>query len=246
MDIVQIFQEIFNQNPPFWQSGTGVIVDSEKKILSLARLNCEQDLLWLQDCDTVEVTQFNGEPFVPSVKAKILEIFETSVRIQIVQGNIFFPESGSRIIIKLPKFVHGIKSMAEIEITDMKNVSNNIVYLYESFATEFQRIESVHEYISKSLRIYFMSDFNQNDNWLTDNHYERIIRPMKKILDYFVSELKKHRLVDKTYIENNTYNVTNLVKIGNGEKALFSRNLSAVELNISIAVNKDLTCINNC
>jgi hypothetical protein len=160
--------------------------------------------------------------------------------------------SDSFITLPLPNvsFVHGTVPMADMEIRqDTTNVP--ICYLFELFATEYQKKDSPISQIGKYVSIFFLNDYSENE-LVTDDHYAVCIKPMTNLAVYFVEQLKQNGLIDKNYIEENTFEIVNRVKIGNyvnklnaNSESVFSRPLSGVELVISVPILKIETCCIN-
>lgn len=159
--------------------------------------------------------------------------------------------SDSYLNFTLPKvsFIHGTVPMADMEIRQ-DTTSIPICYLFELFATEYQRKESPTDQIGKNMSLFFVSDYSENE-LITDDHYKNCILPMENLATYFVEQLKENILIDKNYIEENTFEIINRVKLGNysnlkgNTESVFSRPLSGVELVISVPILKNQTCCIN-
>ena len=148
-------------------------------------------------------------------------------------------------------FIHGTLPMADVEISRIGNADSNevmpVIYHQEIYRKSKQIRDSVNDYIGRDLRIYFLDDYLQNNAMLTQDHYNDIIYQMENYANFFVENLKNDLRIDKDYIDNNTHDIIFRVKTGEylsgkNTKQIFTRNLSGVELVISIAVKKDDRC----
>jgi hypothetical protein len=147
-------------------------------------------------------------------------------------------------------FVHGTLPMAEIEINEIgfdDQCIMPVVYFQEIYTEAIQSIESANEFIGENLRIYFMNDYENDNAMLTSDHYSLIINQMKNYALFFLENLKEDKRVNEEYIQDNIQKIIKRVKTGEYIKggnvvAVFGRNLSGVELNMSVAVKQDIRC----
>ena len=237
-DIIQILKEAVEQEATF-KIGSVVAVDLSKNIYRVT--SCENKTYWLKSCMSVEVQA--------GKKGKIISVENNkSFLIQFE-----FPFGGTAIQFQLPipSFVHGTVPFANIEIKNAE-CPMPVSYLFELFTQKFLKREASNHFIAENLRIFFLDDYGIHD-LTTSDHYQNVIYPMQNFAFFVLENLKKDiKRVDKTYIEDNSYKLINRVKAGvfkgtkGNEKSFFSRDLSGVELNLSLAIKKDNDCCDCC
>jgi hypothetical protein len=198
--------------------------------------SCDLKTYWLKPCMKVIVDGATG---------KVQEVSNNKwVQIQFTRA---IDESTKTFNLPQASFFHGTVPMADVEIKRACDLP--ICYLYELFTQQHGTIEDVNAYIAQRLRFFFMDDYPQDNNWLTDDHYQNVIYPMQNFAFFFIENLKANvKKVDENYLNFNRYDLINRVKTGvfkgtkGNEKSTFTRNLSGVELVISVAVKKDDNC----
>jgi hypothetical protein len=203
--------------------------------------SCDKKTYWLKTCMKVEVqTDFFGK--IVSVENNNSFIIKFDAELV---GDVESFE------IPAPTFVHGTMPMANIEIKNA-NCPMPMAYLFELFTQKFAKKHDANDYFAESLRIFFLADYGNTD-LTTSDHYKNVIYPMQNFAFFVLRNLKADILrIDKEYIENNTYKLINRVKTGvfkgtkGNEKSSFTRNLSGVELVLTIGVKKDNDCCNCC
>lgn len=145
-----------------------------------------------------------------------------------------------------PTFIHGTVPFANLEVKQ-DCVTTPILYMWEIFTSQYQNKFSTIDYIAQRIRLFFLSDYSQDD-LSTDAHYDRCVYPMEQLALYFVSVMKKSKNIDIEYLINDKFDIINRVKVGDYKGAtgnntgLFARNLSGVELVINIPVKKSDYC----
>jgi hypothetical protein len=91
-------------------------------------------------------------------------------------------------------FFHGTPRDTNTEITKIKNAADKtpMVWLLEIFDEKFndEQSESVHV-LESSPRLFFLtqSDFSK---YTSDDFQERAIKPMRRLMEYFIEELKQY------------------------------------------------------
>jgi hypothetical protein len=237
--IIDILREAVEQVATFKVKSVELIGDQSDNTYKFT--SCDFRTYWLKTCIKVEVqagffgkvvSVENNNSFIIKFDAELIgdvESFE----------------------IPAPTFVHGTMPMANIEI---KNAlcPMPMSYLFELFTQKFAQKDNPNEYFAESLRIFFLADYGNTD-LTTSDHYKNVIYPMQNFAFFVLENLKADILrVDKDYIESNTYKLINRVKTGvfkgtkGNEKSSFTRNLSGVELVLTIGVKKDPNCCNCC
>lgn len=208
-------------------------------------VSCELKTYWLKECMKITIDPSNSSPQI----GKILSV-ENNNSITVKFENTLVGTFDS-FIIDAPRFIHGTVPFANVEI---KNVEcpMPLGYLFELFTQKFLKREASNHFIAENLRIFFLDDYGIDD-LTTDDHYINVIYPMQNFAFFVLENLKKDiQRIDKTYIEDNSYKLINRVKAGvfkgtkGNEKSFFSRDLSGVELNLSLAIKKDNDCCDCC
>ena len=243
-DIIQILREAVEQEATF-KVGESSFVNESEKIYKFT--SCELNTYWLKPC--MEVVFYS-----PDGVGKILSV-ENNKSITVQFPNTLVGDTSS-FTIPAPSFVHGTVPFANIEISNI-GIKNDdcempVSYLFELFTQKFLKREASNHFIAENLRIFFLDDYGINE-LTTSDHYENVIYPMQNFAFFVLDNLKKDiKRVDKTYIEDNSYKLINRVKTGvfkgtkGNEKSFFSRDLSGVELVLSLAIKKDNDCCDCC
>lgn len=140
-----------------------------------------------------------------------------------------------------PFYFHGTILATKNEQGDIQPFDKTPMgYLMENIKDRFHNDFST---ISRTspIRIFFLS---QND-WAgdtTDEHYEKVIKPMNNLLDNFINVLR-HSNIIANFVKTE-YNIINLTKFAEYEnktgaiKTIFDLNLGGCELQIEIDINK--------
>lgn len=215
--------------------------------------SCNYHTYWLKPCFQFEIIAENGLPLV----LKVVEVENNNfVKAQIIGGDgDQIPEDLQEFEIPSGTFIHGTLPMADVEISKIGNGDPAkqdfkpmpVIYHQEIYRKVKQINESANDYIAQNLRIYFLDDYLQNNSMLTQDHFNNIIYEMENYANFFVDNLKKDLRINKDYIDDNTHDIIFRVKAGEyvsgkNVKQTFARNLSGVELVISLAVKKDDRC----
>ena len=182
---------------------------------------------WISEC----MPLYNGV-VVSVVRNQYFDI-KFSEAIAVGEFNVTLPK---------PTFVHGTVPFANLEIKQ-DCLNSPICYLWEIFTAQYQNKFSTVDYIGQRIRLFFLSDYSQDD-LTTDDHYNRCIYPMEQMALYFVYVMKKSKFIDVEYLINDKFDIINRVKVGDFKGAtgnntgLFARNLSGVELVVNIPIKK--------
>ena len=238
-DLIDIFKDISE-------------IDAVFKIGSISQdgttynfTSCDSKTYWLKPCMTIEVPALTvGETATGKV-----DFVENNKSVQIT-FDVEIDTTIKDFLIPHGSFVHGTLPMAEIEINNLgfdDNCPMPVLYFQEIYTEILQTLDSSNDFIGDNLRLYFLDDYEQDNNMMTEDHYSDIINPMKNYALFFKEQLKKDIRIDTEYIEENTQRIIKRVKAGEYVRggnvvSTFGRNLSGVEFNLSIAVKKDPTC----
>ena len=247
-DLTPILRAAAEQNATFKVSSFAN-VENETYVF----YSCNYHTYWLKPCFQFEIIAENGLSLV----LKVLEVDNNnSITAEIIAGDgDQIPENLSSFDISYGTFIHGTLPMADVEISRVGNGNSStqttkpmpLVYHQEIYRKTKQTEESANDYIAQDLRIYFLDDYLQDNSMLTQDHFDNIIYQMENYANFFVDNLKNDVRINKDYIDNNTHDIIFRVKAGEyvsgkNVKQTFARNLSGVELIISLAVNKDNRC----
>jgi hypothetical protein len=132
----------------------------------------------------------------------------------------------------------------ELIKTKQSNDKLPFIYLHLNAPETFENDEAIVDFES-DCSIYFMVDADPK-NWLTGDHIENAIKPMRSLIKYFIKALKYYTLTDTTNI---TYTVNDYANFGQVQsdlgvvKQIFKDNISGSELLINIKFYKNLLCV---
>jgi hypothetical protein len=145
-----------------------------------------------------------------------------------------------------PFFFHGTPIQTSEELQERNDATQKtpMVYLMENMTEAIDDNDESNIDRVSNLRIFFLTqgDF---DKWQTEDFYANAIRPMRRLLENFVAELRQTSRFDTRELG---YEVTNHARFGvyisnrGVEKSLFLDNLSGVEMTVELTVLKDLSC----
>lgn len=146
-----------------------------------------------------------------------------------------------------PFFYYATFLDANSELIKKKSTNDKLPFIYlhlnapETFGSEMDMID-----FESDCAIYFMVDADPK-NWLTPDHYQNAIKPMKQLVRAFIISLSNYAKTNAAY--NLTYTQNDYVNFGttseNGViKKIFTDNMSGVELLIKIGFNKCVICCN--
>ncbi len=238
-DLIDIFKDISQIDAVFKIKEVQEIGNFTYRFFS-----CDLKTYWLRPCMLVDIKQTVGTTQQGEViNVKNNEYFDAVFKGQLVQRSDEFN-------IPHGSFVHGTLPMAEIEINSLgfdNDCPMPVLYFQEIYTEILQTLDSSNDFIGDNLRLYFLDDYQQDNNMMTEDHYADIINPMKNYALFFKEQLKNDLRIDREYIEENTQRIIKRVKAGEYVRggnivSTFGRNLSGVEFNLSIAVKKDPTC----
>jgi len=208
---------------------------------------CDYKTYWLRPCMKVEFpSEAGGIAFGEVVEVQNNEWV-------IIKFDRDIDLDGKEFVIHHGTFIHGTLPMADMEINEKEiglmggKFPMPIIYFQELFTETKLPLENANDFIGENLRIYFLDDYHQNTAWLTEDHYENIVYPMKNYAYFLLDNLKKDLRIDYQYLDDNSQRIIGRVKTGDyksgkNEASVFTRNLSGAELVASVAVKEDIRC----
>lgn len=145
-----------------------------------------------------------------------------------------------------PAFFHGTIKMTNNEVNRITvgDQVSPMVYLNEPFReTESTDVFDANQSVA-DCRILFLASCKVDD-WLTDDHHQRVIKPMKQLRDLFKEALRNHTAIGKMIGGSNVDHVIagwNPTEQGK-DKSLFKWNMSGCEYRVDVPVLKQsCTC----
>lgn len=211
--------------------------------------SCDRKTYWLKPCFSIELGQTTGG----SIRGEVVAVSNNLYVDVVFESGLV--QTKEEFTVSSGTFIHGTLPMADVEVSRIGNGDPTkqefkpfpLVYHQEIYRKQKQTLESSNDYIGQNLRIYFLDEYLQNTGWITEKHYDNIIYPMENYANWFVENLRNDKRVNKDYIDNNTYDIIFRVKTGEyisnkNTKQVFAKNLSGVELVISLAIKKDNDC----
>jgi len=136
---------------------------------------------------------------------------------------------------------------AELDMIDDGDVKTPLVYLVEILQDRFYPNDELIER-TVDLRMFFLTTADY-DQWKTNDHYEKAIKPMRNLTYNFIETLEKSKIIGK-FAEY--YDLINHAKFGifilrkGATNRIFDDNYSGVEFKVRLPILKDLTCVNFC
>lgn len=143
-----------------------------------------------------------------------------------------------------PFFFNGTVSDTNQQLTGIPREEDKVpmCYLFEPFTETIFRADSALERES-SLRLFFLSHAEEEAGWLTPEHYNEVVKPMRSFAQGFIEAVEESSLIDT--IEE--YSSTSRVKFGVSKNKTtkdikgyaqnrFNMFLSGVEINITLPI----------
>jgi len=151
--------------------------------------------------------------------------------------------------IQRPFYFHGTVRATNAELTEITLGPEKfpMIYCHEVFRQVWHTDPANPNERTSNLRLFFLAsaDF---DNWITENHYEKVIIPMSNMLhaffDYVDHKNGFGRPDDFTTV--NWPNFGKFVQDNGNIKKLFNDELSGKELEIGLVIKDELTCEGFC
>jgi len=150
------------------------------------------------------------------------------------------------IVLDAPTYIHGTLKMAANEVnaeTDKTKLCP-FIYLFEIITERDNNDEESMIDREVELRFFFLNSVNSGD-WLTEQHYQYFVAPMKQMVKLFYDKIRNSKL----FIDNARHDDTTLINVsenGTQEKSVFDCNLSGIESRMFAEIREDLSCINKC
>lgn len=140
----------------------------------------------------------------------------------------------SEVTLPVPKYFHGTQLATNAKISKLDdNAKVPMIWLHEVIREDLGDFRSIAT--TASLRLFFLDVANYQD-WTTDEHYAKVIRPMTNLRDYVLQEMrgngKKFRSVDSatSYAHVKFGQVTDRGHF----QSVFNAKLSGVELVVDV------------
>lgn len=146
-------------------------------------------------------------------------------------------------------YFHGkaVETNAELDMIDDAELKTPLVYLVEILQDRFYPNDELIER-TVDIRMFFLTTANY-DEWLTNEHYDKAIKPMRNLVYKFIETLDKSKIIGR-FAEY--YDLINHAKFGifilrkGATNRIFDDNYSGVEFKMRLPILKDLTCSNDC
>jgi hypothetical protein len=146
-------------------------------------------------------------------------------------------------------YFHGkaVETNAELDMIDDSDLKTPLVYLVEILQDRFYPNDELVER-TVDIRMFFLTTANY-DEWLTNEHYDKAIKPMRNLVYKFIETLDKSKIIGR-FAEY--YDLINHAKFGifilrkGATNRIFDDNYSGVEFKMRLPILKDLTCSNDC
>lgn len=231
VDIHEILQHVLDnmENRVFFQE----LTDNGDGTYTVESCNT----MWLMNGDIItwDGNEYNVSEIIPNVSF-------------LVTGDAAF-EPVSYIEINRPKYFHGTikKTNNELQEITMGRDKFPMIYCFEVFRETYHQLKSDRRERTSDLRLFFLATADK-ENWLTEDHYNEVIIPIRNMVESFIQFVNNKNGFSK--LQN--FETVNRVDFGtfsqdNGNlKLLFTEHVSGIELDISLEVNKDLTCSLSC
>lgn len=146
--------------------------------------------------------------------------------------------AATEVLFPTPHFVHGTQRALVNQITRLDdNAKFPMIWLHEVIRENLGGVRSVAS--TSTVRLFFLDVANYTD-WTTDQHYAKVIRPMRNLADYFLQEFRKP---NKNYQAGDRSTLDTHVKFGAyNEKGHFQSVLnertSGLELSVEMIVRE--------
>lgn len=149
--------------------------------------------------------------------------------------------TASSFSVAAPAFFHGTIKMTNNEVNQIANGNqvSPMIYLNEPIReTEVSDVLSANE-SEADCRILFLASCKV-DSWLTEDHHQKVIKPMKQLRDLFKEALRNHSAIGKMVGGSNVDHViAGWDPIDKGkDKSLFKWNMSGCEYRVDVPVLK--------
>jgi len=143
-----------------------------------------------------------------------------------------------------PFYHHGtiISSAGELAQINNSNNKTPLIFLHETITDKFFNKVNSNLERETTLRMFFLTQSDWNNN-TTNNHYSKALEPMRALVYNFINTLNRTRYIApiEDYTITNHTLFANYLQDGYTE-AIFDKNLSGCELNITIPI-RDNICI---
>lgn len=214
------------------------IIESMNMVVSISGQTTNLDgSIKLDVCSTYYLTTFS-EVIIDSKPYKIKEL-ENNKSITVIGDPVLVTEFTLQAIY----FFHGSilqtgGELAEIDTNECTPMAYLKRSLSERFGSENDAIER-----EINMTLFFLSQANFGE-WETAEHDTNAIVPMSNVLELFIKTCRKNKYIG--LIEG--YTTTDRIKFGvvvdkGVEKQYWSKNLSGIELDISLPIRRNFKCL---
>ena len=161
-----------------------------------------------------------------------------------IKGNVI--PTATQVLLDGLKYYHGtvIATKEELARKELSSDKFPMAFLLEVLEDNFNNSDDARIDRVSKLRLFFLSETDEN-NWTTQEHYEFSIKPMRNLLDKFITYLDRSNLIGKV----DSYKAINHAKFGvfvsekgGHTKRIFNDKLSGVELFIDLPIRKLKDC----
>lgn len=191
---------------------------------------------------------FNGGGTPRTLKVKITAVTDTDITfVSFDSSKIIDSIAVTQVYLYRPYFFHGSPREVNKELqlkTNDAAQKTPMLFLLEDFQEDFKdENESAIERES-TFRLFFLTQANFQD-WLVDDAYTHAIKPMGRLMQHFIDDLKKDHRFEMDEFE---YTKANHTKFGvyiqnvGVEKSLFSDSLAGVELSCTLKIKPATWC----
>jgi hypothetical protein len=151
------------------------------------------------------------------------------------------PITASFFTVAAPKFFHGTIKMTNNEVNKLSAGAqvSPMVYLNEPFPERTpEDVQAANQSVA-DCRLLFLGSCKVDD-WLSEDHYQKVVKPMKQLRDLFIDALRNHPAVGRLTGGSNIDHVIagwNPTEQGK-DKSLFKWNMSGCEYRVDVPVLK--------
>lgn len=146
-----------------------------------------------------------------------------------------------------PTYKHGKLKQTSAEITaesQSQRIQYPLIWMFEiAPRTRPQEVDTALQ-STGSARLFFMNTSDYS-NFTTEDHFKQVINPVNNLVESFLRQLKRHRLVGKVFINNKIAHAKFTNDTGETDSTgnnILPAKLSGIELDLLLPIRKDYTC----
>ena len=148
------------------------------------------------------------------------------------------------VTLPTPVYFHGTPRAINEQMASILNQNNKTPFIYLFEVLRDRVIDVVDDINDReaTLLMLFMDD--SSGTWFTDDHYENTIKRMRKLLDYFIENIKSSNLFSDLEYHDvfNHADFGKLLKEKGHTEHVFDETLSGCELRFDLLIKKQLGC----